>query len=58
MCNINGNKTRSDQESRNSCVTVFGNEDWMHIFADRVLFEMAWTVVLQLIPFFCCGTFP
>ena len=27
-------------------------------FTDRVLFEMAWAVVLQLIPlFFCCGKF-
>ena len=52
-------KTRSDQESRNSCVTVFGNDVWLHIFENRGLFEMAWTVVLQLIPlFYCCGTFP
>ena len=51
--------TRRDEEGRNSCVTVFGNDVWLHSFADRVLFEMAWTVVLQLISlFFCCGKVP
>ena len=60
---MHSTETRSDQKGRNSCVTVFGNDVtvfgndvWLHIFADRILFEMAWAVVLQLIPlFFCCG---
>ena len=55
--NIYVHKTRSDQEGRNSCVTVFGNDVWLHIFADRVMAGSA--VVLELIPlFFCCGKFP